>query len=84
MNTAMVNPWMYEAEIIRVKDVYGHFYWVSKRHFDLPNKTALHICNGKGLLRTYTKTGADGLNALHRESVAQIGETRITGKGKLS
>lgn len=70
------NAYMYEPSITRVRDTYGRFYWVATRQLEMSNKTMLHICNGKGLLRAYTKAGNDGQNSLHREDVAEILQER--------
>jgi hypothetical protein len=72
------NAWMYEKYITRVKDVYGSFYYVATRNLNNPDKTMLAICNHRGLRRTNTEAGRDGLNMLHRENVAEVRETKLS------
>jgi hypothetical protein len=72
-----INDYMYAPKITRVQDVYGRFYWVDARHLELGNKRMLHICNGNGLRRNYTRAGKDKQNSLCRENVAKVLQTRV-------
>lgn len=72
-----LNSYQYESRITRIRDVYGKFAWVATRHLEMSNKTMLHICNGRGLLRAYTKAGDDRQNSLHRDNVAEVLQERM-------
>lgn len=73
-----INAWMYEKYITRVKDVYGHFYYVATRHLHNPDKIMLAICTHRGLKRTHTQAGRDGMNVLHRDNIAEVRETKLS------
>jgi|WetSurMetagenome_2_1015567.scaffolds.fasta_scaffold1671514_1 hypothetical protein len=73
-----INAWMYEKYITRVKDVYGHFYYIATRHLNNPDKIMLEICTHRGLRRTHTQAGRDGMNVLHRENIAEVRETKLS------
>lgn len=66
----MNNPWMY-CTPLRVKDVYGHWIYISREKFET-DKPLIPICTKEGLLRVYTPAGKDGQNRLHRENIALV------------
>lgn len=61
--------------IIRVKDVYGRFCWLSKRHFD-NGRILIPICTGTGEYRSHIRAGEDKNNMMHRENIAEVRQTR--------
>lgn len=69
------NAWMYSTPL-RVKDVYGHFLWISAEHYNNPKKVLIPICRRDGLLREFTQAGNDHMNMLHRENIAEVREAQ--------
>jgi len=64
-----LNPWQYVTPL-RVKDVYGHWMYISQEHFDNLARILIPICRKDGLRRIHTKAGRDRQNMLHRANIA--------------
>jgi len=66
-----LNPWQYVTPL-RVRDVYGHWLYISAEHYNNLAKILIPICRKDGLRREYTPTGDDNQNMLHRDNIAFV------------
>lgn len=74
----MINKYMYEKQITRIKDVYGRFYYVSTRHLTDETKAMIPICNHRGLRRSHTQAGRDNQNSICRENIQEVKDTKTS------
>lgn len=66
------NAYMYVTPL-RVVDVWGQRLYVSREHYDNPDKPLLPICRKDGLRRSFTKAGErDRQNMLHRANISKV------------